>query len=127
MYAVSTSTAIAADRTGQPSNLLPIDYPETTRGNRPQVATERRLTAVRSKEVSTMSLFGLVRLPFALPRRKRPETVHSLPLAAPVSGPVSISYSSRPRRSLSLLRALNADCPSCHGIGCVDCAGTGME
>jgi hypothetical protein len=34
--------------------------------------------------------------------------------------------SPRPRRSLALMRLLDADCPSCRGFGCSLCYDTGL-
>ena len=38
----------------------------------------------------------------------------------------SPTRSARPRRSLALMRLLDADCPSCRGFGCSVCYDTGL-
>jgi hypothetical protein len=88
------------------------------------VANDVRQTANRREKESLMNRLGQVRLPFAFLGRKRQVPNTNPPCVVPAA---TVSYSNRPRRSLTLLRALNADCPSCHGLGCVDCAGTGID
>jgi hypothetical protein len=38
----------------------------------------------------------------------------------------SMNRTPRPRRSLALMRVLDADCPSCRGFGCSVCYDTGL-
>ena len=42
------------------------------------------------------------------------------------SVPAPATRSACPRRSLALLRLLNADCPSCRGFGCAVCFDSGL-
>jgi hypothetical protein len=97
---------------------------EKDHGQSRLIANDLRATANRREKETPMNRFGQVRLPFTLPGRKRPPATSNALSPAPAA---AVSYSNRPRRSLALLRALNADCPSCHGLGCVDCAGTGID
>jgi hypothetical protein len=80
-----------------------------------------------------MAKFDLLGQPFALGARlfgrRGSSTVESVEESSTgeVSGAtVPPTQATRPRRSLALIRLLDADCPSCRGFGCAVCYDTGL-
>jgi hypothetical protein len=80
-----------------------------------------------------MAKFDLLALPFSVGARLfgrqgsvADESVEESSDAEISSAATSPTASARPRRSLALVRLLDADCPSCQGFGCAVCFDTGL-